>query len=163
MDADLRGSARVSARRPSAGPAERESTEALTRLCAALYPVLRARDVDGFRRVLAAAEDVLGDTSELLAWPEERLRALMADMLREPRPRRLPRPHPHRQRRPPRSPRRRYPCPASPPRHPTDLAPPRAAAVPAAARQPACNNCRCGERPSGALARPDQRALQQRP
>lgn len=120
MDADLRGSARVSARRPSAGPAERESTEALTRLCAALYPVLRARDVDGFRRVLAAAEDVLGDTSELLAWPEERLRALMADMLREPRRFGLP----------------RWPAPAASPPPPAPPAPPAPAAPVAAATLP---------------------------
>lgn len=84
----------MSARQPSAGPAERTppaDTTALARLCAALYPVLRARDVAGFRRVLAAAEDVLGDTSELLAWPDSRLQALMADMLREPRRFGLPR------------------------------------------------------------------------
>lgn len=107
----------MSARRPSAGPAERDS-EALTRLCAALYPVLRARDVDGFRRVLAAAEDVLGDTSELLAWPEERLRALMADMLREPRRFGLP----------------RWPAPAPPaPPPPDSSAAPPAPSAPASA------------------------------
>jgi hypothetical protein len=82
------------ARRPGGRTTEEatavEST-ALARLCAALHPVLRARDVAGFRRVLAAAEDILGDTSELLVWPDDRLRALMADMLREPRRFGLPR------------------------------------------------------------------------
>ncbi len=50
----------------------------------ALYPILRARDVAAFRRLVADSDDLLGDTADLADWPPTRVRALMAELLREP-------------------------------------------------------------------------------
>lgn len=92
-------------------------TSALARLCAALLPVLRARDVDGFRAALDDAADLLGDTSELQARSDDGLRAIMSDMLREPRRFGLP-PWPREQSVIAEAPPPREPAPREPPSAP---------------------------------------------
>ncbi len=67
---------------PAPEPAAPEA--ALDAFRRALHPVLRAGDVDAFRRLVAASEDLLGDPADLADWPAARVRALMADLLREP-------------------------------------------------------------------------------
>ena len=73
--------------RPSARPSASEPappSAALDAFRHALYPILRARDAAAFRRLLTESEELLGDTGEVTDWPEARVRALMADLLREP-------------------------------------------------------------------------------
>ena len=76
-------------RQPTPEPAASEA--GLDAFRRALYPVLRARDVDAFRQLVADSEDLLGDTADLADWPTTRVRTLMADLLREPRRFGLPR------------------------------------------------------------------------
>jgi hypothetical protein len=79
---------RVSSQRPPRRTAEGAAALAADprwRFLAALYPVLRARDVAAFRRVLADAEELLGDITWLADKPDDWLAGMMADMLREPR------------------------------------------------------------------------------
>ena len=87
MPADRRSSPRAAtpvSEPPAASPA-------LAELARALYPVLRARDAQSFRRLLVASEDELGDMSELAALPTEELQRLMRELLRDPTRYGLPR------------------------------------------------------------------------